>query len=291
MNASAILLILISTFMHAGWNLLARSRRNEHTFFLRLLWSTTIIGLAPFLAAEILLPALPASAWRAVLASGTICGVYFFGLARAYGNGDFTVVYPVSRALPIVLVGLADIMRGRVPSIWGGLGMILVAGTCVLIPLDSLRRFSWRSHLNRTTLWMILTAMGTVGYTIIDKTASETLRAGPASAARYGYMFITIAGLVYWLCLKLFGRPAEDAESVGWKTPVLASLLNYGSYFLVLWAYQIARRAGYVVAFRQFSIVIGVVLGLIWFREKGAVVRLVATAIMVLGLLLIALLG
>ena len=291
MNASAILLILISTFMHAGWNLLARSRRNEHTFFLRLLWSTTVIGLAPFLAAEIVLPALPASAWRAVLASGTICGVYFFGLARAYGNGDFTVVYPVSRALPIVLVGLADIMRGRVPSIWGGLGMILVAGTCVVIPLDSLRRFSWRSHLNRTTLWMILTALGTVGYTIIDKSASETLRAGPVSAARYGYMFFAVSSLAYWLCLKLFGRPSEDAQSVGWKVPALAALLTYGAYFLVLWAYQIAQRAGYIVAFRQFSIVIGVVLGVVWFREKGAVVRLVGTGVMVLGLLLIALFG
>ena len=291
MNTFAGLLILISTFMHAGWNLLARSQRAEHTFILRLLWITVLLGLAPSLVAEIALPALPATAWRAVLVSGALCGVYYFGLARAYGNGDFTVVYPVARALPIIVIGFADVLRGRFPSFWGWTGMILVAGACLVIPLDSVRRFSWKPYLNRTTGWVMLTATGTVGYTIIDKSAAEALYAGPVSAARYGYAFFSLAALVYWLCLKLFGRSDEKAATIGWQGPALAAVLNFGAYFLVLWAYQVTQRAGYVVALRQFSIVIGVVLAFVWFREKGGSLRLVATGIMLLGLLLIGFLG
>jgi len=68
-------------------------------------------------------------------------------------------------------------------------------------------------------------------------------------------------------------------------------LLTYGSYGLILWAYQLAEHAGYVVAFRQFSILIGVVIAIFWFREKGAPLRFTAACIMVGGLILIGAFG
>ena len=66
---------------------------------------------------------------------------------------------------------------------------------------------------------------------------------------------------------------------------------NFGAYWLVLWAYQLAQRAGYVVAFRQFSIVIGVALAFAVFREKGFAVRLTGALLITVGLVLIALRG
>ncbi len=43
MNPFAIVLVLVSTFMHAGWNLLARYQRSEAIFFSRML--TVVVRL------------------------------------------------------------------------------------------------------------------------------------------------------------------------------------------------------------------------------------------------------
>ena len=131
-------------------------------------------------------------------------------------------------------------------------------------------------------------------WTLADKVGSEAIRAvraGPVSAMLYCYLFFAVSAVTFLILLRIFGRPQEDREAVGWKYPILAGLLSFGSYALVLWAYQLTQRAGYVVAFRQFSIVIGVVLASVWFREKGAAIRIAAACVMVLGLALIGVFG
>jgi drug/metabolite transporter (DMT)-like permease len=139
--------------------------------------------------------------------------------------------------------------------------------------------------------WALAAAMGTVGYTLTDKAAAEALPRGFLSALAYDYVFFVASGLGYCLCLRLFGRPEEDARRVGWKRPALAALLNFGGYGLVLWAMQLAASAGYVLAFRQVSIVIGVVVAFRVFRERGVVIRLAAACVIFLGLALIAVYG
>lgn len=76
-----------------------------------------------------------------------------------------------------------------------------------------------------------------------------------------------------------------------WDKPALAALLNFGAYWLVLWAYQLSRRAGYVVAFRQFGIIIAVLVAFAVFREQGKSVRLTGTLLITAGLALIAIWG
>jgi uncharacterized membrane protein len=77
------------------------------------------------------------------------------------------------------------------------------------------------------------------------------------------------------------------SHSLGWGITIFAACMNFGAYWLVLWAYQLSQRASYILAFRQFSIVIGVILAFVIFREKGVVIRLSGTFMITLGLLLI----
>ncbi len=76
-----------------------------------------------------------------------------------------------------------------------------------------------------------------------------------------------------------------------WTMATVAALFNFGAYWLVLWAYQVTVQASYVVAFRQFSIVIGVVVAFLFFKEEGLVVRLTGTGLITLGLVLIQVFG
>lgn len=292
MSGFAVALILASTFMHAGWNLLARRQRRETVFCLRLLIAIVIIGFVPALVSEALTRSLTAKAWVCVVISGFCCAVYFFGLARAYGASDFTVVYPVARSLPVLLVGLGDVARGRYPTPIGWLGMVLVVLGCLFTPLRSFRELALRRYVNRAVGWMLLTAVGTVGYTMSDKLASEVVTPGPATAARYGYVFFLVSLAVYAALLRIFGTGDEkNSEPLGWKVPTLAGCLNFGAYWLVLWAYQLARRASYITALRQFSIVIGVVLAVAIYKERPYPVRVTGILLIILGLVLVSFLG
>ena len=234
---------------------------------------------------------LTPTAWACLLGSGCCCGAYYLFLARAYVSSDFTVVYPPARALPVILVGIGDAARGREPSGVGWLGMALVVVGCTLAPLRSLRGFSFAAYWNRTNLWLLLTALGTFGYTMLDSLAAETVSRGPATAARYGYFFFLVSAIAYGLLSGATGKARESEQGVGWKGPALAAVCNFGAYWLVLWAYQMTSRAGYVVAFRQFSIVIGVAVAFVVFREEGKGIRLTATAAIAAGLILIGLWG
>jgi len=278
--------------MHAGWNLLARRQCAEVTFIGRMLVVTVVVLFAPAVTSEILTRSITPLAWACVLGSGACCGVYYYSLARAYNSSEFTVVYPVARSLPVVLVALGDVLRGRPLTSAAWIGAALVVAGCVLAPLHSFREFSLGRYFHRASFWMGVTALGTVGYTLLDKVAQENVRfGGPATAFRYSYMFFLVSWAAYWLARLGLGKPPECDEPVGWKTPVLGAVFNFGGYTLVVWSYQLARHASYIVAFRQASIIIGVALAFLIYRERGLLVRITGTLIITAGLVLIALRG
>lgn len=305
MEPQVILLVFFSALMHAGWNLLARRESGgqarppatggtEGRFFARMLALVALVGLAPAAVSEALARSLSPKSWACVVASGACFGAYFFSLARAYGSSDFTVVYPTARALPILFVAAGDALRGRYPSAPGLAGIGLVTCGCFLTPLHSLREAAWRRYVNCTSLWLLVAAAATAGFTLLDKVGSEALRTkGPAAALRYGYVMYLVAWATQSALMRACraGRFAPPGGDVGWKAPAVGAVLTFGGYVLVLWAYQIARQATYVFAFRQFSIVVGVVLAFWLYREKGLVVRLAGTLLITAGLVFIAIWG
>jgi len=287
----ALLLVMASAPVHAGWNLLAKRQRSEGAFFFGLLKWITIIGLGPVVLSEVFRPGMPAKAWVCVLISGCCCGIYFFFLAKSYASSDFTVVYPIARALPVLLVGLGDVFRGHNPSAMGWVGMSLVALGCVLTPLTSFKDIRWKKYVNWASVWMVLTALATVGYSLSDKTAAEVLIRGPISAAKYGYFFFLIAFLFYGGLWHWLGKEKEESQNIKQSEAALGAVLNYGCYWMVLWAYQMVGQASYIVAFRQFSIVLGVLAAFVIYRERGLATRITAAVMITGGLVIIGLWG
>jgi len=286
-----IFIIICSTFMHAGWNLLARYNRAERDFYFKMLVIMVVTGFVPAVWSELVTRSLTPTAWWCVLGSGFSAGLYLFFLARAYEESDFTVVYPVARSLPVIFVAFIDVLRGRELTVFGWLGILMVAAGCVFVPLRSFRDFSLGNYFNRASLWMFFAALGTVGYTTLDKIAAEVVQQGPATAARYGYIYFAISFFPYLGFMKLSRPVVVKDSSQDWKIAVLAALFGFGAYWLILWAYQLSPYASYIVAFRQFSIVIGALLAFIIYKEQGVAVRLSGAVMITLGLVLIALLG
>jgi uncharacterized membrane protein len=260
-------------------------------FFTRMLVIIMITGFLPAVISETVTRSLPPKAWFCLAGSGLCAGMYLYSLAKAYGCSDFTVVYPIARALPVLLVGLADVLRGRFLTPAGWLGLVLVAAGCFLAPLHSLREFDVHRYFHRSIVWMLLAALGTVGYSLFDKIASEVVLAGPATAGRYCYVFFSFSGLVFLGLQWITNKQQQENISLSWRWPAVGAICFFGSYWLILWAYQLSQHASYVVAFRQFSIVIGVVAAFLIYKERRVLVRIVGIALIMVGLILVGIYG
>lgn len=141
--------------------------------------------------------------------------------------------------------------------------------------------------------WAALAALGTVGYTVFDKFAADAITAtggmGAAAAFRYGLWEFTVCAACFLPLMGAVNRGMARRETVSRRSPnagiahgVIIAALMYLTYALVLWAYQLSWQTSYVVALRQFSIVLGVVVGVLLLREAAPATR-VAGAVVIVG--------
>jgi len=310
MNTAVLVLVLGSAVGHAAWNLLTRGQTDRAAFLLRSLIIVIVLGAVAVTAGEFfgdVFSRLTPTAWLCVGLAGLFGGLHYFFLAHSYDSADFTTVYPVVRALPIVLIAFGDAFRGREPTPLGWVGIMVVVAGCALSSMRSLRSIAWSHYFNRSSIWMALAALGIVGYTIPDKIAAENMTpSGLASAVIYQYLALLGCLIVFVAARMLLpmrvhgssrlvgtGRVSEALgvsgvhRPVGWFKPAMAAALNFGSYGLILWAYQMVGRAGYVLAMRQFSIVIGVILAFAIFKESGRIVRIAGAVLVTIGVIII----
>ena len=292
MPTLVIVILGCSAFMHAGWNLLARRRQSDAArFMLRMYVVIAAAGLVPVGIIQFVGGPMPAKVWLCAAVSGTFSALYSLGLAKRYASADFTVVYPVARSLPVLLVAVGDVAFGRYPTSVGWLGMSLVTLGCFMAPLHSLWEFHISAYIHRSSLWMLLAAAGTVGYTLVDKAAMGYLATGPVSALCYGYVYFAFTGLIYAGLWYAFARNDSTHDTPQWAFASLGAVMIFAGYGLILWVYQLIERASYVMAFRQLSIVIGVLLAFALYREKGKAVRVTAAVLITLGLIVIGVWG
>ena len=288
MPLAVVVMVLVSTFMHTGWNLVARDRSSSD-ILLRALMTIGFTGLGPALLAELWATPILPQIWGYVLVAGFFQGLYFIGLSRGYRTGDFSVVYPLARGLPAVLVALSDLVRGNAPSPAGWLGILLVSVGCFVLPLPSLRSFSLARYWNQALFWTVLTAVATAGYSIADSAASKVMPASALNALRYGLFEIFLSWTFYRLGLRLLRLPAATGPPASARLALGVGLLLFGAYSLVLWAYQLSDHPSYVVALRQFSIVLGVIAGSLFLHEPARRLRVAAALTITLGGVCIAL--
>jgi drug/metabolite transporter (DMT)-like permease len=192
-------------------------------------------------------------------------------------------VYPLSRGLPVVLVAVSDLVLGQSPNAVGWVGIGLVTVGCVLLPLNSFRDFNLARYKNKALFFTLLTAAGTVGYSIIDSAAAKQMPTGVESAVRYELWEMLLTWVFYQVFVLVFRATPQNQTKAPWRQVWVVGILLFGTYGLVLWAYQLSDHPSYVVALRQISIVLGVVAGTFFLKESARRVKLVAAVTIILG--------
>ena len=286
-----MLAVILSAALHATWNYLLRRAGG----------SRTVAALSIVVEALLLLPL----ALVVLVSSGGVGGSQFLlaivvaaalalanyaALMAAYRRADLSLAYPVARGgvflfLPLLgFLVFGERLDGR-----GWLAVAMIVTGIMLLPLTRFDRAALGDlgrHLRGSAMgFALLAAAATAGYTVWDKYAIGFLDTFLYFA---GYTLL----LGVWFAIALARSPRRDVL-VQFRTHrgtiVIVGFLIAASYLLVL----IALRDGMstqVLAVRQLSIPIGVLLGWRLLRETLAPPRAIGASLITGGCLLAAVL-
>jgi len=281
-SLGALVLVVAAAGLHAGWNAIAK-RGGDPVVFLWLATLVSSVALLPLGAWYLVTDGLPATALPFVGATIVLHTVYFYALGRAYASGAYSLVYPVARGLGVALVPiLALLLLDERLSPLGTLGVLLVVAGIVSLHRLPVGDAALSAAPRRALLWPIVTGLTIAGYSLVDKAGVARLNPVP-------YIFLMEGGCaLVGLPLIRLRHDAVRLEARGWRRIVLAALMSTLAYTLVLFAFRLSKT-GYVVASRELSIVLSAVIGSLWLREGRLAPRLTGAAIVLSGVVCIAL--
>lgn len=296
MTFTAVLLIAVSAIAHALWNLLGKRQGSTATFFFfaNLMGWLCLMPVLAFTATAV--PGMLARAGWLVLLTGFFQALYFSSLAAGYRDGELSMVYPIARSAAVLFVTVANVALGRAaqlgPLALAGAGLVVVG--ILLVPHARFRDITPRAFRSRGVRFALLAAVGTMGYSIVDDHALRLLRPGLAPLAptltTLLYALFEGAATSLWLCAFLLPRRASSLRLPRreLRPALLSGIAIFAAYALVLVAMGFARNVTYVVAFRQMSIPIGVLLGVAVLGEPLTAPKAVGVLAVTAGLVLVA---
>ena len=301
MSSIAVILLLISAFTHAGWNFISKREYPTLSFYFvaNIFGTLCVLPILYFYRSHIGM--IPTTVWVYVTISGFCLAVYMALLAGAYRYGDLSIAYPIARSLPVIIVTAGSMIIGRdtLPRWTYFIGMIFVVGGCILLPLISLRQFSIRKFINVSCLLAVLSAIFISGYTIVDHEALRFLRERTGSIfnpvnATLIYMVLEAITSSIWKGILVFISPKEreNCKVVMRDYKGAAAFTGIGIYLtygLVLASMNYVSNIGYVAIFRQFSIPLGAMFGIILLKESRYPPKILGIIMIVIGLVFVGL--
>ena len=273
-------LVLASAVMHASWNAMLKGRRGDPlaaSAGLSMAWAA--IGL-PLL---FVVGPLPEAAWPHLGASVVVHLVYFALLTTAYRGADLSIVYPIARGTPPLLVVLgAAAVAGETPTLLGALGVACIAGGVITVGASAKRGDGEKSRVRSVTL-ALATAVFIAGYTLLDGLGVRAAGSTPA----YLIWLTTIQGALFAIgATALGGRPLLREVSRRKGVAVLTGVLSAGGYAVALWAMSSSPIA-LVAALRETSVVFAAVIGFAFLKEPFGRRRIAAAALVAAGAVLV----
>ncbi len=276
MSTHALVLVLIAAFLHAGWNALVKASGDREI-------TLALIALGHLVFGFVLAWFTPLPGWQAapyIAASTIIHWGYYWAIFHGYRLGDLSLVYPMSRGSAPLLVALgAMVVLGENVNAMGWTGIAAISGGVLLLAAGSIRR-----GVNPKAVMLgVLLGFIIASYSVVDGTGA---RLSENSLAYIAWLFICegfVAGWLLWRRKRELGMIGARSWMIGLGGGVASSV----AYGLAIHAKTIAPVA-LVSALRETSVVIAALIGTMLFAERPVLPRLLASCVVVLGIVAIA---
>lgn len=286
MSLLALSFLLAAAVCHASWNYIAKGLRsgNEATFGIVL-----CSALATLVPAAIVVawtrPTLDAAAVGFMAVSACIHTGYFYLLFQGYNAGDLSLVYPLARGTgPLFAVIGAVVILGERPTplAIAGAALIIAGVLTISAPRDLSRIVDARPSI----IFALATGVTIATYTLWDK--EGVARSSPVlySLGTDIFRLIILAPVVLGTA-RTRGTLAATFRDTGRQVATIG-LLTPLAYILVLAALN-ASEVSYVAPAREVSILFGTLLGLRLLAEPHPGQRLAGAAMIVGGVVALAL--
>jgi len=301
MSPVAGILLILSAVTHAGWNFISKKHHPTLAFYLM----ANNVGV--LLVLPILFPfwdklsLIPAFVWICLNCSGFFLAAYMAALAGAYRSGDMSIAYPLARAFPIIFVTVITMILGlgKTLSVWFIFGAALIVAGCIIVPIRSHRNLQIRDYMNLCCLLSVLAAVCISGYTLIDNEALACLRNlpgrpfGPVGATLV-YMALEAIICSVWKGIWVIASQRErKAFFVVIRDYKMAAAITgigiYLTYGLVLTSMNYVTNVSYVAAFRQLSIPLGTLMGIVFLKEPPHRAKIFGVLSIFVGLVIVGL--
>lgn len=267
--------VLCAASLHAAWNALVKQGGDP---WLRL----AVVNLTGALLAAplvLILPPPPAVAWPWLLTSVLTHTAYYGTLARAYSSGDLSLVYPIARGFaPVLTMLLGAVVAAEVPPLRERLAVLLVS--------LGIAGLAFSGGIPRARLAAINNALACAG-TISLYTLSDAMggRASGHVLAYIAWLFLLEAApFGLWVAW----RRRDELAAGAWRRlgpAVAGGIFATVAYAIVIWAMTRAPMSQ-VSALRETSVVIATLIGVRLLGEPFGRIRLLCSAVVCLGLVL-----
>lgn len=287
MSPTTLALLVCAAVIHAGAHVALKRATDKLAFA----WWQLVAMLVIY--SPVLLTARwdwPPVVWLIVVASGLAEAAYFYATSRAYTLGDLSVTYPLARgSAPLFIAVWAALFLRERPSVLGYVGIFTIAAGLFLVNLPSLTDIvrPLRGLAQPASRWALITGLCISTYSTIDKVG---VRFVPP------LLYIYIVLVVTWLTLTpgWWLTQRTNALATEWHTNKLSVLLAgvavVGAYVLVLIAMQ-HSPVSYVGSVREMSVVLAAWVGSTFLGEGKTGLRVAASVLVVVGIVMIAVAG
>lgn len=284
MSVLALTILILSAFMHASWNFLAKQSKGGNLF----VWFYIVISsviLTPIAIIIIIQEGMVIDGTGAVIIGGSILLHIIYALSLQYGYkiGDLSLVYPIARGTgPFIVAISAIFLYGETITWKSGSGILLIM-VSIFILSGGLKIFT-RPDTTVSILFGIFIGVTIASYTLVDKAAVSVADLSPII---YFYLVVLGQAIVLAPVMLRQGRKIGKEWKRTWKYAVSVGVLSPTAYILVL-SVMTFTPVSYVAPVREFSILIGTVMGSKLLLEKAGKERIIGAILMIFGVTLIA---
>ncbi len=259
--------VLLAALLHATWNALVKGGADKAVNM-----AGVVLGHTPAALIALWLFPLPAVASWPYLLGGMMAHFgYQVFLLRAYGMGDLSQVYPIARgSAPLMVTGVSVLGLGVVLA---PLQLVAVAVIALgLISMALVRSGDGTRNLPAARVALI-TGCFIASYSLIDGLGARVSDSPVGFYAVLGLANAVVFALyLWWRDHSVLRR----TFTTGLKVFFVGGTASFVAYALVVWSFTQAPIA-LVTALRETSIIFALLIGVLFFKERLDLPRVLAT--------------